>query len=206
MAEMKTLTINGEQFTLPFAPSGYGLGTVAATAPDRNPDNITATGFYRCEIPELMGNTAWWVGYHACTYNDNSYAVQEFTYHGAYITCKVRRDRIDGKWQPWEWVNPPMTLGVEYRTTERYLGSVVYTKAIDAGYLPNSVMKQVSFTDDTSVTPFAWYGSASNGTNKISIPYQDNVKVGGLDNKLVINTTADYSAYSAKIAVKYIKG
>lgn len=26
-----------------------------------------------------------------------------------------------------EWVNPPMQLGVEYRTTERYLGKPVYT-------------------------------------------------------------------------------
>ncbi len=29
-----------------------------------------------------------------------------------------------------EWVNPPMELGVEYRTTERYLNEPVYTKIV----------------------------------------------------------------------------
>lgn len=32
-----------------------------------------------------------------------------------------------------EWVNPPMVLGVEYRTTERWDGMVVYTKMMNLG-------------------------------------------------------------------------
>ena len=39
----------------------------------------------------------------------------------------------NGNWQPVEWINPPMTLGTEYRTTERYLGKPVYVKAVDCG-------------------------------------------------------------------------
>ena len=27
---------------------------------------------------------------------------------------------IGGEGYPWEWVNPPMIIGVEYRTVERY--------------------------------------------------------------------------------------
>ena len=38
-----------------------------------------------------------------------------------------------GAWQPWEYVNPPMVLGVEYRTTERYLGKPVYTTIVNFG-------------------------------------------------------------------------
>lgn len=34
---------------------------------------------------------------------------------------------------PWGWVNPPMQLGVEYRTTKRYKGSVVYAQLVDCG-------------------------------------------------------------------------
>ena len=34
---------------------------------------------------------------------------------------------------PIEWLNPPMLLGVEYRTTERYMGKPVYAKLIDLG-------------------------------------------------------------------------
>ena len=34
-----------------------------------------------------------------------------------------------GVWNEWEYVNPPLLLGVEYRTTERHLGKPVYRKA-----------------------------------------------------------------------------
>lgn len=36
-----------------------------------------------------------------------------------------------------EWINPPMQVGVEYRTTERYLGKPVYTQAINCGSMPD---------------------------------------------------------------------
>jgi hypothetical protein len=35
-----------------------------------------------------------------------------------------------------EWINPPMTIGEEYRTTERWNGYAVYTKLIDLGTVP----------------------------------------------------------------------
>jgi hypothetical protein len=37
-----------------------------------------------------------------------------------------------------EWLNPPMVVGTEYRTTERYNGKVVYTKSVSFGTMPNS--------------------------------------------------------------------
>lgn len=40
-------------------------------------------------------------------------------------------------WQPWGCVNPLMQLGVEYRTTERYLGKPVYVKVVDCGNVPS---------------------------------------------------------------------
>ena len=36
-----------------------------------------------------------------------------------------------------EWINPPMQVGVEYRTTERYLGKPVYTQIINCGSMPD---------------------------------------------------------------------
>lgn len=41
---------------------------------------------------------------------------------------KVRKQLNNGAWLPCEWENPPMQLDVEYRTTERYLGKVVYAQ------------------------------------------------------------------------------
>lgn len=48
------------------------------------------------------------------------------------ISC-MRMKTGAGEWQPWEWVNPPMQFGVEYRTTERYLGKPVYTTIVNCG-------------------------------------------------------------------------
>ena len=42
----------------------------------------------------------------------------------------------EGDWSPIEWKNPPMTLGVEYRTTERWQEKPVYTKLVSVGQLP----------------------------------------------------------------------
>lgn len=40
-----------------------------------------------------------------------------------------------------EWVNPPMALGVEYRTTERYNGKPVYCKLMNCGALTANTAK-----------------------------------------------------------------
>ena len=40
------------------------------------------------------------------------------------------KDDVFGEW---EYENPPMELGVEYRTTERYMEKPVYTMAVSIG-------------------------------------------------------------------------
>ena len=42
-----------------------------------------------------------------------------------------------------EWFNPPMLIGVEYRTTERYFGKPVYTMAFSTGNLRAAGVKAV---------------------------------------------------------------
>lgn len=51
--------------------------------------------------------------------------------------------QLDG-WRPWEWVNPPMNVGIEYRTTERYMGKPVYAKLLDCGGCPGVGTKTVA--------------------------------------------------------------
>lgn len=70
--------------------------------------------------------------------NSNSLVIQE--YHSYKNPCCVvkRSYKSDGGiWSEWEWENPPMELGVEYRTTERLNGKSVYTQAFNAGALVN---------------------------------------------------------------------
>ena len=43
---------------------------------------------------------------------------------------KIFKNKIDGEWIPVEWENPPLIVGVEYRTTERWYGKSVYRKIV----------------------------------------------------------------------------
>lgn len=61
----------------------------------------------------------------------------------------MRTNNIEG-WTPWEYVNPALKLGVEYRTTERYLGKPVYCKLVDFGALPNKTSKDVIIASSIS--------------------------------------------------------
>lgn len=116
------------------APSGYGLGEsqarVASTGDNGNydADTIRSSGVYRAKAGTPNGN--WWTILHIAHTAD--YAIQYgFAYQGlADVTTGtvVQRVFYNGTWQSWEYINPPMTTGVEYRTTKRYKDSAVYEK------------------------------------------------------------------------------
>ena len=57
----------------------------------------------------------------------------------------IHAQRVDGVWQPWEWEQPPMQPGVEYRTTERWNGKAVYVKYIALTY--GTIGDASTFTD-----------------------------------------------------------
>ena len=50
-----------------------------------------------------------------------------------------------------EWVNPPMALGVEYRTTERYLGKPVYVKTVYVGEIAANTNTAAHISDNSNV-------------------------------------------------------
>lgn len=104
-----------------------------------------------------------------------------------------------------EWLNPPMLLGVEYRTTERFLGKPVYAKLIDFGALPNAAVKSVShgisnidcllFTGGNAKDVFFPMVSTNNRAIELSA---------GLTT-IYVTTTYDYSGRNAVITMKYTK-
>lgn len=57
-----------------------------------------------------------------------------------------------GNGTPWEWIDPPMYLGVEYRTTERYNGKPVYKVALETKSLLIPGTSSVAGTWDYSCT------------------------------------------------------
>ena len=116
------------------APAGYGLGEtlpyIAKTSEsgEYDADTIDKTGFFAAKTNTPTGN--WCYGLHVN--RSDSKAFQLLTSEFSEKEFALRK-KISGVWQPWEWVNPPMQLGVEYRTTERYFGKPVYTQVISIG-------------------------------------------------------------------------
>ena len=63
------------------------------------------------------------------------YTIGSYNYgRQGFRMVKRKLDSSDpaGQWDPLEYINPDMKLGVEYRTTERYLGQPVYVKTVQA--------------------------------------------------------------------------
>lgn len=86
----------------------------------------------------------------ASVYIDNEHS---FTRNFADVTDTFSAlvDGLDKVWESeYEYLNPPMQLGVEYRTTERYLGKPVYCKLVNFGALPNKTSKDVIIASDIS--------------------------------------------------------
>lgn len=116
---------------------------------------------------------------------------------------------------PMEYLNPPMKLGIEYRTTERYLGKPVYVKALSISPLPNNSNSSVNIaansdgSADETIRAITAYGVTSNGN---AIPAwawsRDPAKKIYLQLYLWIvylETTFDASGENATIVVKYTK-
>lgn len=108
-----------------------------------------------------------------------------------------------------EWFNPPMLLGVEYRTTERCMGKPVYVKLVNFGAIPTSgTTKSVEHGISNVGFVIHVFGTTSAG---FSIPYgsnTDRIYMGANTTHINIENAVssfDASAYSAYVIIKYTK-
>ena len=112
----------------------------------------------------------------------------------------------------WEWIDPPLALGVEYRTTKKYLGKAVYTKAVDFGALPVTTTKTVSFSSSAVTAVISLKMVLSNGC-ALNSGYNKTRSFSGaygiwLDNtqqNIRVVTAADFSSLTGVAVVEYIK-
>lgn len=183
------------------APAGYGLGDVCAV---QGWDGITKTGFYKGGVGGGMPYSSdFWHGYHIEA-GVNNYAIQRANYY-LFGDCTITRTRnSDGTWNPWEWENPPMSVGEEYRTTERHNGKAVYAKAINFGTLPNTNTIDVRH-GLTAIEFVRYFGTMSNGDPLPRVFGNYRVELGVDSTSISVTSTADYSAYSAIISLYYTK-
>ncbi len=198
------------------APGGFGLGETPKYIADAN--DAVKNGRYAVDkstlnLPGPIGDL--WNYTYLDVYTGNRpdvYIKQTMTSpYQNWHQCEVTRCFYNGRgeWQPWEWVNPPMLLGVEYRTTERYLGKPVYVQVVDFGRLPNTAAagKSIPNMDNVDKT-IRWSGLTSDG---YSLPggnlytSWDEIAVRIVRNRIDVKTTTDESAYTATFTLWYTK-
>lgn len=125
------VTMNMPNLADPDNPPGVGSYYLSPSTVGGDESKLPAPKFYGYVRVDGTGReTFYWAGVN----------------YGQILT----RYRTPDEWGPIEWVNPPMKLGEEYRTTERHNGKPVYALAFDFGALPNSDIKNVTIPKWTS--------------------------------------------------------
>lgn len=196
------------------APAGYGLGSAQKVALSEL-DNFYSPGWFYVDEPSttIGGFTAnYWFGYTEALGEGASHSVQHIRAIKEGITNKLTRRHYNGEWGELEWESPPMEPGVEYRTTERWSGKVVYTQLINCGALPNAESKSVTTTIPATANIVFVAGVAinSNGQSEAMpcVDYTGKVTCTFFvtaGRNISFNTFYNLSDWTAYVTVKYTK-
>lgn len=196
------------------APAGYGLGggaTILTSADDLN--NIWECGFYRYTLADMPQNAvaASWLNIMRVESASSGAFVQTvygITDNASYKWAPIARRFIYGSVSiPWEYFNPNLVLGVEYRTIERYGSNPVYTQLVNFGTLPAASAKSVSVLP-SGCNIFEVKGICSNGVTlpgMITSVSNQPIFMYGYQNGIVVIASADYGSITATAVVKYTK-
>lgn len=202
-----------------FAPSGCGYGDDAPYI------GAEAGQSYTDKIDALVASWPNMTAKQYATYdaNQSTYAmlatIYKYSSQATLIVAHsftgsiVTRKKESGVWKDWEWVNPPMKLGVEYRTTERYNELPVYVKLVDCGSLPNAGTKNVYLGDNIAGENVVSFNvKLLSGTKSAHmLPWLDTSFAGqasayiSATGQIQFVTKSDMSAYTATVTVKYTK-
>lgn len=198
------------------APDGFGLGGSATllTSAD-NLDALMKTGWYyyntsnapQGSLPTALASYATLVHVSAAgnTCVQEAYDSTDSGLHGTVLRRTVYGLGAGARIYPWEWVNPFMQLGVEYRTTERYNGQPVYCKLVNFGALPNATQKVVKHNIPNVSSVISVYGSAQDQAIGVGAFGAQVTGINADNTNVAIWTSADLSNYSAYVAIKYTK-
>lgn len=171
------------------APAGFGFGDaiqeIATTSAEESYETYCAkvdavldampdktAKLVRAYPPAVYGNAGTTIS--LLYKGDANYAVLSNIGSAGVVLCGWRMFKLrypssssPAVWMPFEWENPPMKIGVEYRTTERYDGKPVFVMAVNGGAFPDNSSKIIEVQiPDTSgqVKMLDCYGVLDNGT------------------------------------------
>lgn len=119
------------------APAGYGLGGNAKFITSGDLNDYKNCGWYAWD--EGVSNVPFSYGSCIVLNKGGYYIAHQIAVAGFGQNICIRRYYSStDEWGAWEWLNPPMELGVEYRTIERYQGKPVYVSLINCGNMPSA--------------------------------------------------------------------
>jgi hypothetical protein len=193
------------------APAGYGLGeqgSTLTTSDKTKVDSFKSTGwavYYNENNVLLVDGIA---NSHACLIRVEMFSGNFGRQTAHTITGVVlERTYFSGTWTPWDCVNPPMVLGVEYRTSERWNDKAVYTQVVNCGFAPNVSYKNIAFP--YSVIRCLGFCDAGNGYS-MSLPliYGNSgtiVSCHHQSGNIIVYSNDNSSAYTVYVQVWYLK-
>lgn len=183
------------------APAGFGLGGAATLIDDAN--KAVKCGFYAVTGGALhvpFDYSPLWVS----NFGNVDYPVQLLTHYAYNWLCMRGGTYKNGsvEWNPWEWVNPPMRVGVEYRTAERYNGAPVYTKLVDCGIWANG--KRIEYIPEAELKSVVSLSAQQNG--KVTYPNRNSDNYATLlSNAIYLEGSVDNWGGNVLATVKYTK-
>lgn len=198
LASDGNLQDSGKQFTpagIGAAPDGYGIGADATDYPPGNDcDQCWEGGYYNIGSSTANGPLASQYGtLQVIPRAKNSYTTQIIYTHNRYCAMRV----YNNGWQPWEWVNPPMAVGEEYRTIERWKGNVVYTKLLNCG----AAAYDKSVNTGISASEIIRYYATCSGA---AVPYLWVYETGGLSSTSFINIRASTTKIDINVGSDHV--
>ena len=210
------------------APAGYGFGDaiqeIATTSAEESYETYCAK--VDAVLDEMPDKTAKLVrAYPPAVYgkagttvsllykSDANYAVLSNIGSADTALCGWRMIRLKksssepSAWQPFEWEHPPMQLGVEYRTVERYDGKPVYVKAVNFGIVSNNDTKFVEhgISNFESCIECAGFGGEKNliGNEGVDVLYANTTGVSIETNGYFTKASSD--GVNTVAIIKYTK-
>lgn len=199
------------------APGGFGLGEATAHEMITDCDDAKLSGLYimsspTANSPPLIPNGRYsLLRVSARTSTEILQEVFCCGISGQYDFSAVRSYENTGGWSPWEYINPPMQIGIEYRTTERYLGKPVYVKVVDCGAVPSNAQKIISIGVSDPITKIRCDAFASTSSDVFTIPRKVNdtevtaTLASSANNIYVTSNTDTLGNYTVYVIAYYTK-
>lgn len=187
------------------APSGYGLGETAKWSADANQE--TKNGYFYTTSSTQNTNIVHGAGH------VRTYAATEVVQNIFRTNTGVEKVRYTTDGTTWieEYVNPPMNEGIEFRTTERYLGKPVYKIVLNLGALPSEGSASAQLpSSPVDIVELSAYAIATGTVDPLPVFNPSTGAIKAILRKtgsftVGIRVFEDMSAYSAYAVVKYTK-